>query len=115
MKEADGNISEEKHRAGWREALIAIVVPIGVILIYIFTVRKIDIGINASPLPYVVSAFLDDFEAFLGFVGPSILSFAIFYRFSKNFKKSLIIGIAELIIWLAIFIILLTIFYAGMH
>lgn len=90
-------LSTNKFEGELIKFFVAIVVPTFIFLI-----------LNAIP----ITNRLPDF---VFIPGPPLLSFIIFYKYSKDFKKSIGIGFLGLIFWIIVFLAFSLWLYSGWH
>lgn len=91
------------------EVLIAIFVPIVIFLIILFYIKLF----TGTPLKGISRIFVKLFTK-LAFPSPPILSFVIFYIFSRNLKKSAAVGIIGLVLWTIIIFVLIWVEWVGL-
>lgn len=94
---------EEIEREGLREALIAIITTA-------ITFSVLSIGAIAQKI-----ALPSPLQEIIFLWAPFLLSFIIFYRFSKNIKKSILVAIVGGVFWLSTLLIIALLLLSGWH
>lgn len=84
------------------EWAVGLVVAFVVAVAYRFSIGTIE------PLFHFISKFLDPLVIALFFGLPGILSCVLFYIYSRNLMRSVVIGILSILIFVIVFILTLT-------
>jgi hypothetical protein len=90
-------LNTNNFEGGLIKIFVAIVVPI-----FIFLILNVINITNRLP-------------NFIFISGPPLMSFIIFYKYSKNFRKSIGIGFLGLIFWIIAFLAFSLWLYPGWH
>jgi hypothetical protein len=97
VKEAGGTVGEVEKEKTTRLWGIGFIVALIVAVLY-----RILFDIIFNPFLDYVSTISSTLDLYLGFGIPGIISFGLFMMYSKNFFKSLIVGITSVLIFILV-------------